>query len=300
MDARMESKLSMYNAVLTHIEANPAITATVPAFATVATTLRTLYNNIVDAAQQEAQIIAGVSINKAETKINLCTEAASIAAAVYAWATSQSNYELKEQMNYSVSRLQQTKDELLVPVCNNIFSSANTNAAALAPYGITAARVTAFQTLIDEYVSVIPAPRNAASNRSAVRTTLINLFNEGDEIMKLQMDKLSVQFKNSNAAFYNAYKNNRVIINAASVQTQVKGVVVDILTNLPVPSVAVQVVGQAYNATSDSNGHYSVKIPVPGSYNLNFSKGSYNSKTENNINVSLGVATTHNTQLTPL
>ena len=53
MNSRNEAKLSMYNAVLTHIEANTAITATVPAFATAATTLRTTYNNIVEAAQQE-------------------------------------------------------------------------------------------------------------------------------------------------------------------------------------------------------------------------------------------------------
>jgi len=39
MNAKNEAKLSMYNAVLTHIEDNAAITATVPAFATQATAL---------------------------------------------------------------------------------------------------------------------------------------------------------------------------------------------------------------------------------------------------------------------
>ncbi|TWI82970.1 carboxypeptidase family protein [Lacibacter cauensis] len=300
MNARQESKLSMYNAVLTHIEANPAITATVPAFATVATALRTVYNNIITAAQKEAQATAGITMDKAGTKTALCEEAANIAAAVFAFAMDANNHELKEQVNYPVSKLQQTKDELLVPLCNNIHAKATANIAALASFGITAGRLTAFQTTIDNYAALIPGPRNAVANRAAARATLTTLFKQADEMIKLQMDKLALQFKPVNSAFYSAFKTNRSIIDATSTSTMVKGKVVDMLTNLPVPSVAVQVVGQAYAATTNANGEYEVKIPVPGVYNLSYSNNGYNNKTENNINVSLGQVTTRNTQMAPL
>lgn len=300
MNARQESKLSMYNAVLTHIEANPAITATVPAFATVSASLRTVYNNIIAAAQQEAQATSGITMDKAGTKTTLCDEAANIAAAVFAFAMDANNHQLKEQVNYPVSKLQQTKDELLVPACNSIHQKATINLAALANFGITAARLTAFQTLIDNYAALIPGPRNAVSIRAAARATLTTLFKQADDMIKLQMDKLALQFKPANAGFYNAFKSNRTIIEAASTSTMVKGVVVDMLTNLPVPSVAIQVVGQSYAATTNANGEYEVKIPVPGVYNLSYSNNGYNNKTENNISVLLGQATTRNTQLAPL
>ena len=297
MNARQEAKLGMYNAVLTHVEANPAITATVPAFAAVATQLRTIYNSIVDAAQQEAQATAGITMNKTQSRETLCTEAANIAAAVYAYAMSVSNHELKEQVNFSVSKLLQTRDELLVPVCNTIHQKATDNLASLANYGVTAARLTALQTLIDEFAAMIPGPRNAASVRAAARTSMAALFTQADELIKKQMDKLALQFKPANTAFYNAFKNNRIILDASTSSTMVKGIVVDMLTNLPVPSVAVQVVGQAYAAATNSNGEYEVKIPVPGVYNLSYNKNGYNNKTENNITVTLGQTTTRNTQL---
>lgn len=300
MNARQESKLSMYNAVLTHVEANPAITATVPAFATVSTSLRTVYNSIIAAAQQEAQATTGIAIDKSETKTNLCSEAANIAAAVFAFAMNANNHELKEQVNFSITKLQQTKDELLVPVCNGIHEKATTNLAGLASFGITAARLTAFQTAIDTYAALIPGPRNAVAIRIAAKATLTTLFKQADDLMKLQMDKLALQFKPGNSEFYNAFKTNRNIIDAASTSTMVKGVVVDMVTNLPVPAVAIQVVGQSYAATTNANGEYEVKIPVPGIYNLNYSNNAYNNKTENNISVSLGQATTRNTQLAPL
>ncbi len=300
MDSRNEAKLSMYNAVLTHIEANAVITATVPAFATVATTLRTTYNNIVDAAQQETLAITGITMDKTQARLALCNEAAGIAAAIFAYASSISDNEMKEQVNYPVSKLQNTNDELLIPVCNNILSIATTNAAAIIPYGVSAARVTAFEDIIEDYQNLIPNPRNAVSNRSAVRTSLKNLFKDADLMFKSQLDKLALQFKTTEEDFYNTYKNNRIILDAATSNTQATGTITDSVTNQPIPNVTINVIDQIYTATSNATGDYTIKIPVPGTYNLTFIAGGYNTKVQNGVVLTLGQSTTLNIQLVPL
>ncbi len=300
MDSRNEAKLSMYNAVLTHIEANAVITATVPAFATVATTLRTTYDNIIDAAQQETLAITGITMDKTQARLALCNEAAGIAAAIFAYASSISDNEMKEQVNYPVSKLQNTNDELLIPVCNNILSIATTNAAAIIPYGVSAARVTAFEDIIEDYQNLIPNPRNAVSNRSAVRTSLKNLFKDADLIFKSQLDKLALQFKTTEEDFYNTYRNNRIILDAATSNTQATGTITDSVTNLPIPNVTINVVDELYTATSDATGDYTIKIPVPGTYNLTFLAGGYNTKVQNGVVVTLGQSTALNIQLVPL
>jgi hypothetical protein len=300
MDSRKEAKLSMYNVVLTHIEANNAIAASVPAFAAAATTLRTIYNNIVQAAQQETLAITGITIDKTEARLALCNEAAQIAAAIFAYASSISNNELKQQVNYPVSKLRNTNDELLIPVCNNISEIAIANQANLTTYGITATTISDFGTSIEDYQELIPNPRNAVSSRSAVRTSITNLFKESDAVLKNQMDKLALQFKTTEEEFYNTYKNNRIILDAATFNTQASGTITDSETNLPVASVAVQVIGQSYTTTSNANGVYTVKIPVPGTYNISFSVGGYNNKTQTVVVVTLGQSTALNIQLVPL
>lgn len=300
MDARQEAKLSMYNAVLTHIEANTTITATVPAFATVATSLRTVYNNIITAAQQEAEAIAGVTMDKAETRNLLCTEAANIAAAVYAYATSQGDNELKEQVNLSFTKLQKTKDELLVPTCNIIHQKATLSLASLTAYGITSTKLSDFQDLIDEYAAQIPGPRNAVSVRAAARTAISNHFKQADQILKQQMDKLALQFQAANPEFYNAFKNNRIIIDAGTSNTMAKGIITDAATNQPIPSVTVQTEGAAYSTTSNAVGEYELKVPVPGTYNILFTKTDYQPKTETAVTLTLGQTTLRNTQLTAM
>ncbi len=301
MTSRNEAKLGMYNAVLTHIEANGTITATVPAFETAAASLRTIYNNIIEAAQQEEQAIKGITLDKSAARIALCQEAANIAAAVFAFAAAASNNTLKEQVNYPVSKLLLTKDELLIPACNNIHDLANTNVAVLTPYGVTGARLTSFNVLISDYQEVIPTPRNAATSKAAVRTSLTNLFKQADEIFKTQLDKIAMQFKTSNIDFYNTYKQNRIILDAATSSTQVTGVITDSETNQPIANVKVQVVDQPYTATSNAIGEYTVKIPVPGTYNLAFTIiAGYNNKTQNGVSVTLGQSTTLNMQLVPL
>ena len=155
----------MYHAVINYGNANPAIVATVPAFSTTFTSFKAKVSSIESTAQLETQVITGVATDKKTRKETLVQQATDIAAVVFSYASSVGNNTLKQQVNFSRSELLRLKDDELPATSHNIHDAANANLVALAPYGITAAMLTSFDTLISQYAAVVPSPRNAKAQR---------------------------------------------------------------------------------------------------------------------------------------
>lgn len=290
----------MYDAVLTFCNGNAAIITTVPAFVTALASFQTTFDDLQTAAQAEIQAIAGVTIDKAEQRKTLVELATDMAASIFAFASATDNFILKEQVNLTFSDFNRLKDELLTPACQNVLDAANANSAALVVYGVTAAKITAFSTAITDYATAVPGPRNAVAQRSSAGTTIKELFKTGDEILKEQMDKLALQFKTANPEFYNTYKNNRIILDAATSATQVSGQVTVATDTAGISGATVTAEGTSYNSISNLNGDYTLKIPVPGTYNIIFTHPDYQTKTIANVVVTLGQSTKLNTELQPL
>ncbi len=288
MTKKQEVKLNMYNAVISYCDDNTGTTETIPAFATTLTAFKAEVNAINSTAQLEAQVITGIAINKADLKKSLCTSGESLAAALYAYATAEEDPVLQEKSKYSYSDLIKLKDDEVAIIVQNLHNDAIAIVASLAPYGVTAATLEALNDLIEEYSDSVSAPRNAAALRKTYVAQLVTLFKECDTILKAQLDKLAVQFKSSNPEFYNTYKNNRKIVNAPTSATQAKGIVTDSVSGLPIFEVAVAVEDQEFSATSNLEGGYTIKIPVPGVYTLVFAKEGYQPFEVPNVEIVLG------------
>ena len=291
MTAKQEAKLNMYHAVVTFCDDNTAIVTTVPAFETALTAAKTKLAAIVTTAQLEAQVIAGIAMDKEQLRSNLCQQARDMASVVFAYASSINNNELKEQVNFSFTDLRRLRDDQLAPVAQNIYNAANDNLVALATYGITAPILTTYQDSIDDYQAVVPGPRNATSLRATYKANLKTLFADTDTILKLQMDKIAVQFKTTNPDFYNTYVNNRIIVDAGTSSTQVAGTVTSNAGGLPVIGVIITVKNQSYTATTGGDGSYTLKIPVPGLYDIDYTHAAYVPKTISNVQLLLGQST---------
>lgn len=291
MNANQESKLNMYDAVLAHLNANAAIVATVPAFQTAADNFEDIVDDLRTAAQNEILAISGFTQDKTQQRADLIELTLDVAGAIHAYAASVDNLVLKDQVKLVYSDLNRLKDELLGPACSNILDAANANAAAIVPFGVTAAKITSLEDAIDDYVSAVPAHRNAVSNRTSLGEQIKQLFKDGDNLLKNQLDKLAIQFKSTNPNFYNSYRSNRIILDAATSSTQVSGIVREQGSNNPLSGVQVQVDNETYVTTTNSSGEYILKIPVPGEYNITFSKEGYQTQTQEEIEITLGQTT---------
>jgi hypothetical protein len=300
MTNKYEAKLNMYNAVSAFCQTNAATIATIPALATAVTLFNTKKQELVDAAEQEAQIIQGITQNKGNLKKTVCQTATSHAAALFAYATAQNNEELKAKAKLNYSALFRLKDDELTIALQNLSAELTANTAALAPYGITPAIITAFNTLITDYSNAVPAPRNAASLRKAASAQLKTKIKEVDDVLKLQMDKLALQFKSTNKPFHDEYKANRVIVNAPTQTTKLSGTVTATANAQNLSGVQVQVINTSYTEITNGGGKYTVKVPVPGTYSVSFTKTGFAPKTINNVMITLGNTTTLNTTLDSL
>lgn len=288
MNKQNEAKLNMYTAVASHSNANPAIIAEVPAFQAAITTLNANVASILTIAQFETKVITGISTDKALFKEKLAQQAAAIAAAVFAYASSVSNHTLKEQVRFSQRKLLRIKDELVAPTCLNIHNAASANLVSLAPYGITAATLTSFNSAITNYKANVPSPRNAISLRSAYVKDLHNLFSQTDKLIKEQLDKLSLQFQTSHTEFYNAYKSNRIIVDPGVSGTLIKGKVISAANNKSIKDVKVEVISNGLTDSSTATGRFLLKPHVAGTYSIKLSKAGFQENTINNIIVKTG------------
>lgn len=298
MTSIQEAKLNMFNAVISYCDESTAITAALPAFATELTAFKNSVEAIDETAQLEAQVITGIAINKADMKEELSVAAENLAAALFAYATAEDDPILQQKANYTLSDFQRMKDDELGIITQNLHDDASPIVASLENYGVTAATLTTFEGLIDDYNATVSAPRNAVALRKTYGTQLKTLFKVSDDFLKERLDKLAIHFKQTQPEFYFTYKNNRRIINAPTSSTQAKGVITDSASGLPVFEVAITVEDQEYSATSDVEGNYSLKIPVPGFYNLIFTKEGYQTLQVPNVEIILGQSTTVDVQLT--
>ena len=174
--------------------------------------LETKVNAIVSARQIQENDTKGISEDKINRREKMITKSMFVKGAVQAFATDTSNNELYKSVDYSVTELKQIADTIARDRALLIYNKANTIAASLSGYGITAAILTGLQNSINDFTGIIPSPRNAKSTSKAATLEIRELINEADVIVKKKLDKLMLQFKESNEAFYNTYLNAREII----------------------------------------------------------------------------------------
>ncbi len=212
MNKRDEAKVSMYKSVEAHCTANQTIIATSVAFLAsfnvFIAKLASLFTNQ-SAAQKQTK---GVAIDKEALKAALIQAAYDIASVVFAYASKSKNETLKQSVNFSITDLDRLKDELIVPVCNNIKKAANDNIIALADYGVTAATLTALQTNLDNYAGSTAKPRLAKTQKTTDNKNVKAVMKEIDEILKNEMDKTVVIFRAANPTFVTKYTEVRKIV----------------------------------------------------------------------------------------
>jgi hypothetical protein len=214
MNKKDEARLGMVDTTIAFLTTNATTVATVPAFDALFTTLKTMRTDLEPWLMAAAKSTKGKTDTKTSLKELLCEEASDLAATVKSYAVSTGNLDLRALVDYSFSDLMRLKDEDLAPACKNIHDAVNNNIAALAAYNITPATLTAFDTLITSYTNATPGTRNAIIDRSVAIDKSIEGVKDIVALLKDQMDGIAVQFKKTDAEFYNAYLESRILVDA--------------------------------------------------------------------------------------
>jgi hypothetical protein len=135
-----------------------------------------------------------------------------VAAAVRAFATASGDSKLATTMSYSRSEIVRGRDSQMLARCQSIHDAAAAAGTSLTDYGITPAKLTAFQNKIDAFASAKAKPRQDTTTSSAATKSLRELFAQADTLLNDRLDGLAFQFKDSQPSFYNEYTSARIIV----------------------------------------------------------------------------------------
>jgi hypothetical protein len=272
-------KFSMYKAVASHFNNNPAIVSSLPALQSAQLLLNETIALIGLTMRRKEEVTTGVSITKLKTKNALIREACTLAGNIYAHADLTGNDELKEKVRYSLSDLKRLKDGELAVVCRIILDLAWQNLPALAPFNVNAASLESFGLKISAYEALEQNPRNTVSLQVACNQEMKQHFANGDNIMKSQVDRIMRGFMDTNSLFYNTYSSNRTILDAPTTRTQIKGTVINALDNTPIYGATIVITENKLSVTTGTDGKYLFKPLSSGTYTLTISKKGFKTQT---------------------
>lgn len=223
MNSNQEDRLSMYYGVKSTCEkyqttwaANAVFAATYNLWAAKLPLIE---------ANRDAQTLetTGITTDKTAKRAAMVEKALFIENRLQSYANVTNNPELLESIQYSASDLRKARDTDVVGICNTVLAKANSNAAAIVTYGVTAAMITDLQTAIAAYSATLAKPKAAKSQTKTATENLIKLFKEADDLLVKRLDLDIELFKASKPEFYSQYKTARMIITTGGGATSVLG-----------------------------------------------------------------------------
>lgn len=195
----------IFNTHATKVESIPALNLAVEKFSDAVLGIDTN-------AQTQASP-SGATRAKQAALIALVDCAELVAGAVHSLAEANEDEGLAAQVDFSRSDLLAGSGTAIVARAKGILDVAKANAAALVEHGVSAGKLTAFNNAIKTYDSLRSTPRQARAAKAAATKQLGRLFPKADRVLSRTIDKLMVQFKESEPEFYDQYQTARSIVN---------------------------------------------------------------------------------------
>lgn len=288
MTAYQHSKFRMYHTVSGFLTEHKAVWSGIPGYVAIVEEFSQLLNTISNLTGEKLRNITGVTLNTASLKKELCHQALVVSGTLVAIASREKKFEMLESMNFTRSQLEDQPAEMLPGICRLIYTTATGYKAALTAFNITDVALEEFEQMITKYEQHCTAPRKAIIVRKTLGETLKELFAETDQLLKHQLDKVTVFFKKENDSFYHEYRNNRIIVNQGSRSTKVSGKITNSTTGEPLKNVSVTAEGTGLLAHSDADGNYTLKIPKTGPVKMVFEQDGFHPKTINDVELKLG------------
>lgn len=238
---------------------------------------------ILATANQQKEVITGITEEKQAQKRELAKLAAVIASVIKGYALTNKNLKLAAEVNFNESSLVTMKEEDLLSNTRNIHGKAAANLVAMADFGLNQAMLDQLDTYITDFATKKPEPATAKVNKEALTDKLNVLFDETNAILKEKMDTTGRIFSIVDADFFKLYQGSRKIIDrrGKTVNTGLlKGTVMGKLAindkeNNPLTNVVLQLIEPNLVVVTDEKGVFDFDDLDAGKYTLKVSKQGY-------------------------
>lgn len=212
MNNNQENKRSMYFSLSGILNTNKDVWQNFLPFSNAVSRFYIVNEQIMEQSMLQSAPITGVSEDKKQVREEIEMVLDHICRKMTAYANVSNNMTLRDQVNYSFTKISLQRDTLLIDLTQNVIDLANYNLNKLVDYNIDANMISNLQNKLDEFNDILSSPRQQIINRKGATKQLSILFREGDAILKNEMDLLIVEFEKNNPDFVRNYKNARIII----------------------------------------------------------------------------------------
>lgn len=152
----------------------------------------------------------GIAQGKDRKQIEMINLAVAVAQGdVHSSAVAQGDDNHACQTDLEPSDLVNTAEAFVGPRCREIYTLAQAHAAALVAFGTTAAELSALDAAITTYDGLATAPRRATAVSSSVTADIAREIQAGSPLLKNELDKATMKFRQKNPDFYRAFKDAR-------------------------------------------------------------------------------------------
>ena len=212
MDNKQTSKLEMFKAVQTYLDANTATWSTIP----ILTGLKNDFDTVVDAIdasageQESARVYLGK--NKTTQKRVVAEKTDILNDALEAYAAIEGKAELEQKASKTFSDLYRLRNQDFETVVKETIALLEQHLTELEGYGVTADQITDLKNSFDQFLTLQGQPRQYRIAEKQATTGMSDLFANATDILNTKMDKLMTRFKRSNTNFFNGYLAARVIV----------------------------------------------------------------------------------------
>lgn len=129
-----------------------------------------------------------------------------------AFAAVNGDPELAEKVSLSKSDIVRCRETDLEAMVVPVITEARNHMEALTDYLVTEDMIVEVETSLDNFKALIGQPRTIRNKAFVAKTVLSDLFDQMDDLLKNQLDKLMIRYSITDNDFYEEYTRARVIV----------------------------------------------------------------------------------------
>lgn len=165
-------------------------------------------------AQNEKTNPASIAVteNKADVRQGLAEKTIVVSGILQAYAAMNDDPVLADKVKITKTDLKNCRETEVETLVTPVIAEARNNLANLTDYMLTEDMIVEVETSLDNFKALIGQPRTIRNKAFAAKTVLGDLFDEANNLLDSQLDKLMIRFKFTDQDFYEEYTRARVIV----------------------------------------------------------------------------------------
>ena len=207
MNKRLEDRLTMYEGVLSLLQANDARISSVPGMAESVKQFTATISTIKKKNMEAVGATAGRADSKYQAQDDLIAALLPVCSSLYVYARKQGDPALKVKVDLTEAGLRRVRDTLLASTAGGIADLA----AATPKAGIPPAAVTDLRKKVDAFTQALAHRETGVASRMSASASMMDAFRNADELLEDAIDRLMEHVRQSDPEMYNGYFTARIV-----------------------------------------------------------------------------------------